>query len=85
MQLDVASVDPGDALRRRAAWGRRSAMLEWMFKVTSMPWDRAHFRKAPGRGTDSVFHSHPSQSLGAFQSVSSDSVLSGHWFFWKAG
>ena len=78
------SVAPGDVLGG-GSFGSLSAMLEWTFKVTSMPWDRAHCRNELGSGNSELFHSHPSQLLGAFQSVSSDSVLRGTWFCWKAG
>ena len=46
---------------------------------------RAHCKNESGWGNSEVFHSHPSQLLGAFQSVSSDSVLSGTPSFSKAG
>src|ERR1700722_1148693 len=63
--------------------GSLSSMLEWMFKVTSMPCERAHFKKAVGDGKSDVFHSQPFQSLGAFQSVSSERVLRGTWLLAK--
>jgi len=83
-QLDGASVWP--AIRSAAAWaGSLSSMLEWMFRVTSMPRWRAQPRKDPGSGKSVGFHSHPFQSSGAFQSVSRDRVSSGTWFAVNAG
>ena len=79
----AASTRPASCPAMRSASassGSLSSMLEWMFKVTSMPWAAAQSRNAPGSGKRPVFHSQPSQSLGAFQSVSSDRVLRGTWF-----
>src|SRR6202035_5956445 len=53
-----------------AIFGSSVAMLEWTFKVTAIPRSWAQRRNAPGLGTSEGFHSHPSQLLGAFQSVS---------------
>ena len=83
-QLDGASLSP--AMRSAVgSLGSLSSMLEWMLRVTSMWWDRAQARNDPGSGKRSVFHSQPFQLLGAFQSVSSERVSRGTWFFTKAG
>ena len=65
--------------------GSLSSMLEWMFKVTSTPFPAAQCKKAAGSGKKVGFHSQPFQSLGAFQSVSRDSVSRGTWWATKAG
>ena len=84
VQLDEARACP--AMRSASgSLGSLSSMLEWMFKVTSMPWERAQWRKEDGEGKRERFHSQPFQSFGAFQSVSSERVLSGTWFATNSG
>jgi hypothetical protein len=60
-------------------------MLEWMFSVTWMPCFAAQPRNARGSGNSAGFHSQPSQELGDFQLVSTESVSSGTWCERKAG
>ena len=59
-------------------------MLAWMFNVTWIPCAAAQLRKPAGSGKSDGFHSHPSQSFGDFQLVSTDSVSSGTWLARKA-
>ena len=76
VQLDEASVCP--AMRSACgSLGSLSSMLEWMFNVTSIPWELAQSTKDEGEGKSERFHSQPFQSFGAFQSVSSERVLRG--------
>ena len=84
VQLDEARAFP--AMRSAcASLGSLSSMLEWMFKVTSMPWELRPVEEEVGEGKSDGFHSQPFQSFGAFQSVSSERVLSGTWFATNSG
>ena len=76
MQLVLVSVVPATCWAVGSS-GSSRAMLEWMFNVTSMPRECAHCKNELGSGNSALSHSHPSQLLGDFQSVSSDSVSSG--------
>src|ERR1700761_9088191 len=83
-ELSSASEVPASAWVA-ASCGSLSAMLAWMFSVTWIPCDAAQARNPCGSGNSAGFHSQPSQSLGDFQLVSTDSVSSGTWLARKAG
>ena len=67
---------PGDALAAPSL-GSLSSMLECTLSVTSMPRDAPSCKKELAFGKRDLFHSQPFQSLGAFQSVSSERVSRG--------
>src|ERR1700733_10637495 len=83
-ELSSASDVPASACVAGSC-GSSSAILAWMFRVTWIPCEAAQARNACGSGNSEGFHSHPSQSLGDFQLVSTDSVSSGTWLARKAG
>ena len=84
VQLELASVFPATR-SAGGSLGSLSAMLEWMFNVTSMPWAWAQLRNELASGKSVAFHSQPSQSLGDFQSVSRERVLRGTWLATNSG
>ena len=84
MQLEPASVCP--AMRSAApSLGSLLSMLECTLSVTSMSRARAQLKKELAFGKRDSFHSQPFQSLGAFQSVSSERVSSGTLWDSNAG